>query len=308
MIPATTPEQAEVKGFRRFRLSRIREPGTFVWYFAGDRLAVVSLAIIVVIVIVATVAHWLPYADQGAGVPNPAEAFRSPELQHPLGTDQLGRDQLARIVFGARVSLVLAVAVVIISAIVGTILGAIAGFLGGWIDEAIMRFTDMVLAFPSLVLALVLGAILGPSLINLILAISLVWWPWYTRLVRGQATSVRERQYVLAARSIGASRLWIIRRHILPNVLGPVRIQATYDFGAAILTGAALSFLGLGPRPPTADWGSMINSGRQYVLSGEWWLAVFPGLAIYVTVLAFNIVGDRIQTLADPRSRREMVR
>lgn len=307
MIPTAVPEQG-VSRFRRFRLSRIGAPGTFVWYFARDKLAVVSLVVIVLIVLAAILAPWLPYADEGAGGPNPTEAFLGPSPQHLLGTDNLGRDQLSRILFGARVSLVLATAVVVFSAVIGTLLGAIAGFVGGWIDEAIMRFTDMVLAFPSLVLALVLGAILGPSLINLILAISLVWWPWYTRLVRGQATTVRERQYVLASRSIGASRLWIIRRHILPNVLGPVRIQATYDFGAAILTGAALSFLGLGPRPPTADWGSMINTGRQYVLSGEWWLAVFPGLAIYVTVLAFNIVGDRIQTLADPRSRREIVR
>jgi peptide/nickel transport system permease protein len=308
MIPSTVPEQAEATRFRRFRLTRIGARGTFAWYFARDRLAVASLAVIVLIGLAALLAPWLPNADEGAGVPNPINAFLSPSLAHPLGTDQLGRDQLSRIIFGARVSIVLAVAVVFFSAVLGTILGAIAGYLGGWVDEAIMRFTDMVLAFPSLVLALVLGAILGPSLINVILAISLVWWPWYTRLVRGQATSVRERQYVQAARSIGASQLWIIRRHVLPNVLGPVRIQATYDFGAAILTGAALSFLGLGPRPPTADWGSMINSGRQYILSGEWWLAVFPGLAIYLTVLAFNIVGDRIQTLADPRSRREMVR
>lgn len=308
MIPSAAPELPEGSRFRRSQLSQLGARGTFVWYFARDRLAVASLAVIVLIFLAAALAPWLPYGNEGAGAPHAVAAFQGPSLQHWLGTDQLGRDQLSRILFGARISLVLAVAVVLFSAIIGTILGAIAGYVGGWVDEAIMRFTDMVLAFPSLVLALVLGAILGPSLFNLILAISLVWWPWYTRLVRGQATSVRERQYVLAARSLGASRLWIIRRHILPNVLGPVRIQATYDFGAAILTAAALSFLGLGPRPPAADWGSMINTGRQYILSGEWWLAVFPGLAIYLTVLAFNIVGDRIQTLADPRSRREMVR
>ena len=290
----------------RLELRRLVAQGSYPWYFARDKLALLSLAIILLVAAGSALAPWLPYAEQGAGSPNPAEAFRNPSAQHFFGTDNLGRDQFARILYGGRVSLILAIAVVGLSAVIGTVLGAVAGYVGGWVDEAIMRFTDMVLAFPSLVLALVLGAILGPSLINLILAISLVWWPWYTRLVRGQATSVRERQYVLAARSIGASRLWIIRRHILPNVLGPVRIQATYDFGAAILAGSALSFLGLGPQPPVADWGSMISTGRQYALTGEWWLAVFPGLAILVTVLAFNIVGDRIQTLADPRSRREM--
>jgi peptide/nickel transport system permease protein len=292
----------------RLPFARIGSRGSLVWYFARDKLALTGALFIGLIVVGAILAPWLPYGNEGAGAPNPTQAYQSPSVEHPFGTDNLGRDQLSRILYGARVSLVLAVSVVLLSAIIGTPLGAIAGYFGGWVDEAIMRFTDMVLAFPSLVLALVLGTILGPSLINLILAISLVWWPWYTRLVRGATTSIRERQFVLASRSIGASRPWIIRRHVLPNVLGPVRIQATYDFGAAILTGAALSFLGLGPRPPVADWGSMINTGRQYVLSGEWWLAVFPGVAIFVTVLAFNVVGDRIQTLADPRSRRGIIR
>jgi peptide/nickel transport system permease protein len=278
-------------------------PGTFAWHFARDKLAVASAVVILLIAGAALLAPWLPYAKEGAGFPNPPEAFGSPSLQHLFGTDNLGRDLFARVIHGARISLVLASAVVLFSATLGTVLGAIAGFVGGWVDEVIMRITDMVLAFPSLMLALVLGAILGPSLENLILAISLVWWPWYTRLVRGQTASVRERHYVVAARSIGASSAWIIGRHVLPNVLGPVRVQASYDFGAAILTGAALSFLGLGPPPPVADWGSMISSGRQYMLSGEWWMAFFPGLAIFLTVLAFNIVGDRIQLLADPRAR-----
>jgi peptide/nickel transport system permease protein len=299
-IPATQPAATSA---RRFHPRRLIAPGTFGWHFARDRLAVASVGVIIVIVLAAVLAPWLPYATQGAGFPNPDEAFKAPSLAHIFGTDNLGRDLFARVIHGARVSLVLASAVVVISAASGTLLGAIAGFIGGWVDEVIMRFTDMVLAFPSLMLALVLGAILGPSLENLVLAISLVWWPWYTRLVRGQTASVRERHYVLAARSIGASSASIIARHILPNVLGPVRVQATYDFGAAILTGAALSFLGLGPPPPVADWGSMISSGRQYMLSGEWWMAVFPGLAIFVTVLAFNIVGDRVQLLADPRAR-----
>jgi peptide/nickel transport system permease protein len=264
---------------------------------------VAAAVLLGLIVVGAIIAPLLPNAAEGAGTPNASSALLGPSLSHPLGTDDLGRDLMIRLLFGARASLLLAALVVACAATVGTLLGAVAGYIGGWVDEAIMRFTDMVLAFPSLVLALLLGAVLGPSLVNLIVAISLVWWPWYTRLVRGQTTSVRERHYVLAARSLGAPTWWNVWHHILPNVLGPVRIQAMYDFGAAILTGAALSFLGLGPQPPSADWGSMLSSGRDYVLTGAWWLAIFPGVAIAGTVILFNLVGDRIQTVANPKSR-----
>jgi peptide/nickel transport system permease protein len=187
--------------------------------------------------------------------------------------------------------------------LIGLPLGAVAGFFGGWLDEAIMRLTDIFLAFPPLLLAIAIAAALGPSFTNAMLAIALTWWPWYTRIVRGQAWSIRERHFVEAARSMGVTDLTIIRRHILPNVFGPVLVQGTLDLGAVILTAAGLSFIGLGPQPPTADWGIMINEGRLYILAGRWWIATFAGLAIFLTTLAFNLLGDSVRDISDPRTR-----
>lgn len=279
-------------------------PGSGLWFFQRDRVAVASLAMIILVVFAAVTAQWItPYAQQGLGVPDPNNALLNPSVQHPFGTDELGRDVLARIMFGARSSLLIGVIVVAVGVVVGTALGAVAGFAGGWLDEIIMRFTDIVLSFPPLLLAIALAATLQPSIQTAIIAISATWWPWYTRLVRAEAVSVRERHYVLAARSIGASPAFILRRHIIPNILGPVRVQAALDLGAAILAGAALSFLGLGPQAPTADWGVMVSHGRDFLVTGQWWLSIFPGLAIVVTVVAFNLFGDGFQAVMDPRSR-----
>ncbi|MGH7488909.1 MAG: ABC transporter permease [bacterium] len=279
-------------------------PGSGLWFFQRDRVAVASLAIIAIVTLAAVTAQWItPYAQQGLGVPDPNNALINPSIQHPFGTDELGRDVLARIMFGARSSILIGVIVVAVGVVVGTALGAVAGFAGGWLDEIIMRFTDVVLSFPPLLLAIALAATLQPSLQTAIIAISATWWPWYTRLVRAEAVSVRERHYVLAARSIGASPAFILRRHIVPNILGPVRVQAALDLGAAILAGAALSFLGLGPQAPTADWGVMVSHGRDFLVTGQWWLSIFPGIAIVVTVVAFNLFGDGFQAVMDPRSR-----
>ena len=279
-------------------------PGSTAWYFRRDRVAVLSLIFLLLVLLGALFAPLLtPYPEQGRGDPNIAEKFQPPSMAHPLGTDALGRDMWARLLFGARTSLTVGLAVVALSALVGTLLGALAGYFGGWIDEVIMRITDIFLAFPPLLLAIVVATALGPSLRNMVLAIALSWWPWYTRIVRGQAVSLRERNFVEAARSMGVGDLTIIRRHILPNVLAPVGVQATLDLGAAILTAAGLSFLGLGTQPPTADWGVMVNEGRQYMLSGRWWIATFAGLAIFLTSMAFNLLGDGARDAADPRTR-----
>ncbi|MCB0073873.1 MAG: ABC transporter permease [Caldilineaceae bacterium] len=279
-------------------------PGSTAWYFRRDRMAMLSLIFLLLVLLGALFAPLLtPYPEQGRGEPNIAEKFQPPSLAHPLGTDALGRDMWARLLFGARTSLTVGLAVVALSALVGTLLGALAGYFGGWIDEVIMRITDIFLAFPPLLLAIVVATALGPSLRNMVLAIALSWWPWYTRIVRGQAVSLRERNFVEAARSMGVGDLTIIRRHILPNVLAPVGVQATLDLGAAILTAAGLSFLGLGTQPPTADWGVMVNEGRQYMLSGRWWIATFAGLAIFLTSMAFNLLGDGARDAADPRTR-----
>jgi peptide/nickel transport system permease protein len=278
--------------------------GSGIWLFTRDRVAVASLIVVLVVIVLAIFAPLLtPYAQQGAGVPNPGSAFSPPSLRHPLGTDDLGRDEWARLLYGARASLTIGFVVVAIGVIVGSGLGVIAGYIGGWIEEIIMRITDIVLSFPALLLAIALAYALQPSLWSVIIAISATWWPWYTRIVRAQAAGIRERNYVRAARAMGASQSFIVIRHILPNVLVPVRVQATLDLGAAILTGAALSFLGLGAQPPTADWGAMLGTGRLYLLGGDWWGTVFPGAAMFITLLAFNLLGDGFQAIMDPRLR-----
>ncbi len=280
------------------------EPGSANWYFRRDKLALVCFYILLAVVIIAIFAPFLtPYPEQGLGDPNLPEKFQAPSWAHPFGTDDLGRDLLARVMYGARSSLIAAFSIVTVAIVIGTTLGAIAGYFGGWIDEVIMRITDIFLAFPPLLLAITIATVLEPSLFNSVMAVAVTWWPWYTRIVRAQSLSIRERNYVKAARSMGVSDGAIIRRHILPNVLSPVLVQGTLDLGSALLTMAGLSFLGLGIQPPTADWGVMVSDGRQYVQSGRWWIGLFPGLAIFITTLSFNLLGDGVQTATDPRIR-----
>jgi peptide/nickel transport system permease protein len=264
----------------------------------------VSLIFLFLVILFAVFAPLLtPYPEQGAGVPNISEKLKAPNPRHPLGTDNLGRDLWARILFGARTSLMIGFTVTVIGAFIGTVLGATAGYFGGWIDEIIMRITDVFLAFPPLLLAIIMAAVLGPSITNTIIAITVVWWPWYTRIIRGQAISVRERNYIKAAIVIGVNDRTIIRRHLLPNIMTPVLVQATLDLGSAILVAASLSFIGLGTQPPAADWGVLVSDGRELLLSGRWWLSVYPGLAIFLTVTALNLMGDGVRDAADPKTR-----
>jgi peptide/nickel transport system permease protein len=280
------------------------EPGSAVWFFRKDWVAMVSLFFLFLVILCAVFAPLLtPYPEQGAGEPNITEKLNAPNRQHPLGTDNLGRDLWARILFGARTSLMIGFTVTVIGAFIGTILGAMAGYFGGWIDEIIMRITDVFLAFPPLLLAIMMAAVLGPSIVNTIIAITVVWWPWYTRIIRGQAISVRERNYIKAAIVIGVNDRTIIKRHLLPNVMTPVLVQATLDLGSAILVAASLSFIGLGTQPPAADWGVLVSDGRELLLSGRWWLSVYPGLAIFLTVTALNLMGDGVRDAADPKTR-----
>jgi peptide/nickel transport system permease protein len=272
--------------------------------FRRDKLAVASVFIILIFVLAAVFAPYLtPYPEQGLGEPNMEMKLTPPSPDHPLGTDYLGRDLLARILYGGRSSLSIGFLVVGIAILIGVPLGAIAGYLGGWVDDVIMRVTDVFLAFPPLLLAIAIAAALGPSFTNVMIAISLTWWPWYTRLVRSQAVSIKERSFVEAARGMGIDKLTIIRRHILPNVFTPVLVQGTMDIGAAILTAAAMSFIGLGVQPPTPDWGKMVATGRVYFLNSPWF-ALFAGLAISLVTLAFNLLGDGMRDVFDPRTRR----
>lgn len=294
--PARTPERLFGPLFRLGSSRRARA-------LRRDHLATASLVFLLAIILASIFAPWLtPYAEQGAGAPNIVEKFEPPSPSHPFGTDQLGRDVLARVLYGGRTSLTAAFSIVLVALVSGTGLGAVAGYVGGWLDEAIMRVTDIFLAFPPLLLAITIAAVLEPTLTNTVIAIALTWWPWYTRIARGQAVSLRERAFVQAARGLGARDGRIIVKHILPNLMTPVLVQATLDLGTAIMTVTGLSFLGIGVQPPTADWGVMVSEGRLFVQSGVWWIATFAGLLIFLSTLAFNLLGDSVQIILNPRT------
>jgi peptide/nickel transport system permease protein len=224
----------------------------------------------------------------------------SPSADHWFGTDELGRDLFTRVMYGGRVSLPLAFLLVVIAVVVGAIIGAISGFFGGRIDAVLMRIVDMVFAFPAIILAMVVTAVLGPGLQNAVLALALVTWPTYARVVRGLVLSAGRSDYVQSARLLGASTRRTLTREITPNVIGPVLVLATLDIGNAVLLLAGLSFLGLGAQPPDPEWGSMVSIGTTYFQ--QWWLGVFPGLAIFSLVLAFNFLGDSLRDAIDPRT------
>lgn len=269
----------------------------------NNPLTTFGLLIVFMLIITSLFAPFLaPYPDQGRGLSNLEERLAAPSAKHLLGTDYLGRDILSRIIFGARISLRAAIVVVLIVISIGVPLGLIAGYFGGKIDEIIMRSADMILAFPSLLLAVAIIASLGPSLLNALIAICIPWWPWYTRLMRSQVISSKEMQFVESARAIGASRWRIMFRHILPNCISPIIVQATLDMGFIILALASLGFLGLGTQPPAADWGVMVSDGREFFMK-QWWISTFSGAAIFLTVLAFNLVGDGIREAMDPKIR-----
>ena len=269
-------------------------------FFRRDPLAAIASIIILVVFIGAVFSSTLaPYPEQGSGIPDISNKFTPPDGEYLFGTDDLGRDILSRILFGARISLAMGVSIVAIGLVIGLPLGAIAGYFGGWTDEFIMRLTDVFLAFPPLLLAIAVSLSLGRSFTSNLIAISITWWPWYTRMARPLALSIRERQYIDAAKSIGINDWIIIVRHVIPNIAGPVLVEATTEIGLAILTAAGLSFIGLGMPPPTADWGEMVASGRLYIFQ-QWWFATFPGLAILLTALAFNLLGDSVHEYTNP--------
>ncbi len=282
--------------------ARLEEYGLIWRAFRRDPLALISLGIILIYITGAIFAPWLTrYPEQGRGKPNLTEKLNPPSATHILGTDDLGRDVLARILFGGRPSLSIGVIVVVIAMAIGMPLGVIAGYFGGWIDQAVMRITDLFLSFPPLLLAIAIGSALGPNFTNAMIAISLTWWPWYTRLTRAQSISLREQTFIEAARAIGVKNSTIIWDHIVPNTLTPCLIQASMDIGAAILMGSALSFIGLGVQPPHPDWGAMLTVARVYFI-GAPWFAIFPGLAIMVIALSFNLLGDGLRDVLDPQS------
>jgi peptide/nickel transport system permease protein len=220
--------------------------------------------------------------------------FSPPSTQNWLGTDNLGRDLTSRVMAGAGLALQSSLIILVSALIVGTLVGLIAGYYGGWIDEVLMRITDVFIAFPGLVLAMAISAALGPSLMHAMIAIAVVWWPSYARLVRGLVLSLREREFVQATRALGSSNTRILFKHILPNILIPLVIQLTLDLGPVLVTSSTLSFIGMGVQPPAPEWGSMVSYGRKYLLD-YWWISTFPGAAIFITVLILNGLGESVR-------------
>jgi peptide/nickel transport system permease protein len=266
-----------------------------------NRPAVVALIVIVLAVIAALTAPWLPLSDPDAvNTPSRLKAPGTPG--HPLGTDEFGRDLLSRLVWGARVSLIAGVGTAAAAMLMGVSLGLVAGYYRGWPETLIMRFTDILMAFPFILLAIAIVAGLGPGLRNAMIAIAIVGFPIYARLVRSVVLSVREREFVEAARALGSPDRLILARHVVPHLLSPVVVAFSLDVGAKILVTAGLSFLGLGTQPPTADWGSMLATGRQFVILSPH-VVLLPGFAIFVIVLALNLVGDAVRDILDPRTR-----
>lgn len=264
----------------------------------ADRLALAGLVIILLVVAVGVLAPYLAPNDPERVIL--AHKLAVPSAQYPLGTDHLGRCILSRLIYGARLSLGTATIALVTIMLISIPLGALAGYLGGRLDNLLMRVIDVLLAFPGLVLALVIAGMLGPGLMNVMIATAAVWWVGYARVIRGVVLSVKEKEFILAARSSGTSHCGIIARHMLPNVLSPVIVLATLDMGSLILAISGLSFLGLGAQPPTPEWGAMLNDGRPYMQVMPQ-LMIYPGLAIMTVVLAFNLLGDGLRDALDPR-------
>lgn len=289
-VAEAPPQRTVMQKLRRNTLAR---------HFLFNPLNMFGLLIVVLVLVLAVIGQWAaPYSPTKPDFLNMQSA---PSSTHWFGTDLLGGDIFSRVLAGAEYSIGTAAAVLAIAVSVGLTLGAISGFFGGWVDELIMRVTDMFLAFPALILALAVAASLGAGLTSAVIALAVGFWPWYTRLLRGQVLSLKNREYVEAARALGVSNTGIMWRHILPNALSPIIVELSMDMGYAVLDISALSYIGLGAQPPSPEWGAMIVAGRDY-LRTAWWVCAFPGIALSLTVLGFNVVGDGLRDVLDPRS------
>jgi peptide/nickel transport system permease protein len=264
-------------------------------------LTIVGLSLVVALVLVAILAPYIsPHDPIAMHLEN---RLASPSMSHLLGTDELGRDILSRIVHGTRVALLIMIIVLMIDLPLGVFLGIVAGYFGGWVDEIIMRMADIFMAFPRLILAMAIGAALGPSLVNTMIAIAITMWPAYARLARGETLSIKERTFIEAEKALGTSKARIILSSILPLCSSTTIVRATLDMGNVIRIAAGMSFLGLGAQPPTPEWGLMVATGRSFLIN-QWWVPTFPGFAILLAVFGFNLLGDGIRDISDPHLRR----
>lgn len=289
------------KGTRSARWENIARG---VYRFRSNRLSMLGFLMLIFVVLVAAFAPTIaPFPEDATGKTHVTERLLPPSAEHAFGTDKIGRDIFSRVVMGTGLALQVGTLIILLATTIGVTIGAISGYAGGWLDDLLMRITDIFLTVPALVLAIAISAALGKGIVNTMIGISLVWWPGFARLTRSLVLSLREEPFVEAAYGIGAGHLRIIFRHILPNAVSPIIIKMTTDFGFAVLTAAALGFIGLGAQPPTPEWGAMINDGRRY-FPDEWWIATFPGLAIWLMVFSWNLIGDGLRDVLDPRSRR----
>jgi peptide/nickel transport system permease protein len=280
-----------------------RELRFYARVFARSGASVLGLVLVLVFLAMAALGPWVvPYPEDARGAVHLDAKLEPPSARHWFGTDEVGGDIYTRLILGARVSLQIGLIITLLATAIGVPLGIVAGYVGGPLGETIMRVTDVFLSVPALVLALAIVGALGPGIVNAILALGLVWWPGYVRLVQSKTLALKGQVFVEAARAMGTGRLRIVFVHILPNCVSPITVKASMDMGSAILAAAGLGFIGLGAQPPYPEWGAMISHGRNY-LPTWWWYSVFPGLFIYLTVLGFNLLGDGLRDILDPQSR-----
>jgi peptide/nickel transport system permease protein len=271
--------------------------------FREDASAVIGAIVVLVLLLAAIFAPWIAPCPQDVRKVHPMQRLEAPGLKHPFGTDDVGRDLLSRVIFGTRVTILIVFISTSVSMIIGVLIGILSGYYPGWLSVGAMRITDIFLALPQVILAIALAQALGPSIPNVILAIALTYWPLFARIVYAETMSVKSRLFVEATLAIGARNLRIIALHIFPNVLPSIIVRTTIGMGTVILVAAVLGFLGVGAQPPTPEWGLMVANSREY-LPEAWWFATFPGLAIFVVVMAFNMLGDGLRDIIDPRLRR----
>jgi len=270
--------------------------------FLNDRLAVIGLVIVLILLFTALFAPFLAPDPNAVFDINPQKKLTSPSWEHPFGTDHMGRDILSRVIFGTRITIIIAIIAVGSALAIGVPIGLIAGYYENWLSGFLMRISDIFLSFPQFVLALALAVALGPNIKNAILALSITYWPWFSRIVYAETLFIKHSIFVEATEALGANKFRIVAFHILPNVLSPIIVRATIGMGYTILTAATLGFLGVGAQPPTPEWGLAISEAREY-LPGAWWFATFPGMAIFIVVMAFNMFGDGLRDVLDPRLR-----
>jgi len=302
MNPGTVKNSAWTR-WKLERESQIRSLRLTVYTLSRSPLSVIGFALVAIFLVIALIGPLIiTHPEDIKGAVHMDQKLRPPCSSHPFGTDEVGGDIYSRVIMGTRLSLQIGLIIIFVAMGIGVPLGIIAGYVGGWVNEIIMRVTDIFLSVPGLLLALAIVGALGPGIKNAMLALSIVWWPGYVRLVQGKTLSLREESFVEAAKSIGASRFRIIFNHILPNCTSPIIVKASMDMGMAILFAANLGFIGVGAQPPVPEWGAMISVGRNY-LPDRWWMATFPGMAILITVLGFNLLGDGLRDVLDPQSR-----